>query len=384
MTYLDELKPEALAGKKVLLRVDFNAPVPKLPFALKPNIVPPDIETFRIKAHKHTLDYLVNAGAKVTLVSHHDILKSFEPIVGQLGDILARRLELISLGKLQAPGGQGDLVLLDNIRQDPREEQNDDGFAAGLAEGFDLYVNDAFSVSHRNHATVAAITKFLPAYGGLLLKKEIENLAQAIETPMAGKVLIIGGAKISTKEPVIKNFLDKAEKILIGGAIANDFFQAQGIKVGNSIVDDLITPDFTSPKILLPEDILVSADLSGASVAAARQVADIGAEEIIVDLGPKSAQKFAEIIADSSIAIWNGPLGLAEVEAFAGGTKAVAQAVAAAKHSIIGGGDTIAAADKLGLLSKFSFVSTGGGAMLEFLAGNKLPGLEALGYYRST
>lgn len=373
--FLDDLKPGDIDGKKVLLRVDFNVLL---------NSQGKIIENYRIKSHRETVDYLLKNGAKVLLLSHITATDSFLPLVEEISTILGQTLTLIpspETGAVDDMFKASPVLLRDNIRLDKREEENDSEFARGLAEGFDLYVNDAFSVSHRNHATVAAVTKFLPAYGGLLLKKELENLSRAIEAPMAGKILVVGGVKISTKEPVIKNFLDKAEKILIGGAIANDFFDARGINVGDSVVDDAVTPDLVSPKIILPEDILVSSDKSGATGAQARPVADIKADETIVDIGPESAEKFSDIIRQSSLVIWNGPLGLAEVATFAVGTKIVAQAVAAVPHSIIGGGDTIAAIDKLGWLDKYTFVSTGGGAMLEFLAGNKLPGLEALGYY---
>jgi phosphoglycerate kinase len=191
---------------------------------------------------------------------------------------------------------------------------------------------------------------------------------------------VLGGAKISTKLPVIKNFLDKAEKILIGGAIANSFFRAKGIQIGASVVDDTAI-DVSDPKIVLPESVVISEDRTGKTETTSRPVGNIAPNEMILDICPEFAEKFAKIIQDSKMAIWNGPMGLAEVEKFARGTEIVAQAMASAPRSIIGGGDTIAAADKLGLLDKYDFVSTGGGAMLEFLAGEKLPGLEALGYY---
>ena len=377
MKYLNELKPEALAGKKMLLRVDFNVPA-----ADKDG----EIETFRIKAHKHTLDYLVNSGAQVALVSHRAERTSFSPIAEQIGEALGQSLTLIphsELGSLGLILQKCPVVLIDNIRQDPREEKNDDALAAELAKGFDFYINDAFSVCHRAHSSVVAVTKHLPSYAGFLIKKEIEHLTKALAAPAAGKVLVLGGAKISTKLPVIKNFLDKAEKILIGGAIANNFFKAQGIKVGKSVVDDSTPTQLTSSQgVMLPTDILVAENKSGQGKNEVKPLGDTADNQLIVDIGTQTAQDFAETIVGAELVIWNGPMGLAEVPAFAAGTEQTARAVAAAKYSIIGGGDTIAAADRLGLRPQYDFVSTGGGAMLVFLAGEKLPGLESLGYYQ--
>ncbi len=374
--FLDQLSESDLKGKKVLLRVDFDVTV-------KDEKIEDD---FRIKSHKEAIDYLVNNGAKVLLVSHighDDPSRTFEPIIEQIGEILNHILTLVphsELTSLDLLFNASQVLLLDNIRQDPREIQNDDGFAVSLSNGFDFYVNDAFAVSHRKHTSVAAITKYLPSYGGFLIKKEIDNLSKAIAAPAEGKVLVVGGAKISTKLPVIKNFIDKAEKILIGGALANDFFQSQGISIGNSVTDDNVSPDVKSPNIILPHDILVSSDKTGQSGVELSPIKNINSDQTILDIGSETAKSFADIIKNSKMVIWNGPMGLSEVKAFAAGTVAVARAVAGASYSIVGGGDTITAADKLGLLDHYSFVSTGGGAMLDFLAGNDLPGLVALGY----
>ncbi len=423
MKTIDQLGKNELNGKKILLRVDFNVPVAAGKIA----------EIFRIKSAKETIDYLLGNGAKVVLASHieavdpvkssnagaarrqFDGVESFSPIVEQISEILGRKIVFIPLKDfitgnwklsrlcrgssiaLQS-GETGNLFLVDNIRQDKREIENDRRFAEELAKGFDFYVNDAFAVCHRNHASVSAITEYLPYYAGFLIKKETENLSKALKAPAAGKIVVLGGAKISTKLPVIKNFLDKAEKILIGGAIANSFFKAKGIQIGASVVDDTVVDpvksrkagtleelfdgvDISSPKIVLPESVVISEDRTGKAETTSRPVGNIAPNEMILDICPEFAEKFAKIIQGSKMTIWNGPMGLAEVEKFAQGTKIIAQAVASAPHSVIGGGDTIAAVDKLSLLDKYSFVSTGGGAMLEFLAGEKLPGLEALGYH---
>jgi phosphoglycerate kinase len=374
LKFIERLNKKELDGKKVLLRVDFNVPVEEGEI----------VEVFRIKAAKETIDYLLKNGAKVALVSHIEAIESFNPLVEQIGEILGQTLTLVPLSELDSLDNlfnASPILLVDNIRQDRREVENDKEFARELSAGFDFYVNDAFAVCHRDHTSVSAITEQLPSYAGFLIKKETQNLSEAIMAPAEGKVLVLGGAKISTKLPVIKNFLDKAEKILIGGALANNFFKAKGIEVGKSVVDETVV-DVASPKIVLPVDIVVTDNETGKAGANVMPLGDIALNQMIIDIGPKSAEEFAKIIQEAEMVIWNGPMGLCEVEEFANGTEIVAQAVASARKSVVGGGDTIAAANKFGLLDKYGFVSTGGGAMLEFLAGRKLPGLEALGYYK--
>ncbi len=273
-------------------------------------------------------------------------MESFAPLSGQIKEIL----------------GTSNFVLLENVRQNPGEEANDLEFAKKLAEPFDIYVNDAFAVCHRNHASVSAITKFLPSYGGLLLMKEIKNLTEAIKAPREGKTLILGGAKISTKLPVINNFLNLADRILIGGAVANVFLREKGIDVGESLINggSAKTLPELDEKILIPRDY----------------IRENGA---ILDIGSKTAAEFSGIIGKSKMIVWNGPMGQVEIERFSRGTAAVAEAAANSKaFSIVGGGDTVAFLEKIGLLGKMSYVSTGGGAMLQFLAGYELPGLKAL------
>ncbi|MBI2677098.1 MAG: phosphoglycerate kinase [Candidatus Yanofskybacteria bacterium] len=377
MKFLEDLGKKELDEKKVFLRVDFDVPVEAGKIK----------ENFRIKAQKETIDYLANNGAKVMLAGHISSTDSFFSIAEEIGEIIGHTLTLVPHSELNSIGSlftECPVLLLDNLRQDSREEQNKDEFARGLSKGFDFYVNNDFAVCHRSHASVSAITKYLPSYAGFLVKKEVENLSKAIKAPLEGKILVVGGAKISTKLPVIKNFLDKAEKVLIGGALANNFFKEQGVSVGSSVVDNSVTPNFLTPgvrKLILPEDILVSFDKTGETTPESYPVKNLDPAGIIVDIGPETAKHFGEIIRNSSMVIWNGPMGLSEVEKFAGGTRVIAEAVTKAKYSIIGGGDTVAAVDKLGLLGKFSYVSTGGGAMLAFLAGEELPGLRVLGYY---
>ncbi len=360
---ITELTEKELYGKKVLLRVDFNIPVADGKI----------LEFYRINAVKETLDYLASRGAVVMIVSHITAIDSFEPILNQVKKVLSIDLDFIndcigesvetSLNKAK----HGDTFLLENIRKYEGEEKNDSEFAKKLAEPFDIYVNDAFAESHRNYASIAAVTKYLSSYAGLLLMKEIKNLKKVIDTPKDGKTLILGGAKIETKFPVIKNFLDKAENILIGGAIANVFLKAMGLDIKKSVCEDIFCADAKkllekNSHIIIPKDYVM-------------------ADEIILDIGSETIDEFKEIISKSKMIIWNGPLGKVEEEKFSIGSKKISEAIiSSGAFSVAGGGDTIAFLEKLALIDKFNYVSTGGGAMLEFLAGNKLPGLFALGY----
>ena len=337
---LIDLTEKELYGKKVLLRVDFNVSIENGKIS----------GTYRIKAHKETIDYLISRGAVITLLSHITSVESFEPLVDQIKEIL----------------GTKNFSLFENIRKYNGEEVNDEEFAKELSKSFDIYVNDAFSVSHRNHASVVAITNFLPSYAGLLLTKEIENLKKVLELPKEGKTLILGGAKINTKFPVIKNFLDKAENILIGGAVANVFLKANGVDIKKSLTDNNFSEDaqnlMKEKNLIIPSDYKVSNDM-------------------ILDIGEKTADKFIETINKSKIVIWNGPLGKTEIPEFSYGSERIAMDIVNPNiFSLVGGGDTIAFLEKNRLLDKFSYVSTGGGAMLEFLAGKTLPCLAALGY----
>lgn len=358
-----ELTKKELSGKKILLRVDFNIPV------LNGKIS----ETYRLKANKETINFLINYGAIIGLVSHITAINSFEPILNQIKEVLSINLDFVndcigeSVETSLNSAKPGDIFLLENVRKYEGEEKNDINFAKNLAEPFDFYINNAFSASHRSHASLVAVTKFLPYYAGFLLIKEIEKLSRALNMPKGKKTLILGGAKIETKFPVIKNFLGKAENILIGGAVANVFFKAKNIDIKKSLTDDNFLPEAKkllekNSQIIIPEDYVI-------------------ADETILDIGSETVDKFKEIISKSKVIIWNGPLGKVEEEKFSIGSKKISEAIiGSGAFSIVGGGDTIAFLEKLILIDKFNYVSTGGGAMLEFLAGNKLPGLVVLGY----
>lgn len=306
-----------LNGKKVLMRTDLDVPVGE-----DGKIQ----ETFRIKRQKECLDYLRGHGAQVALIAHISAVPSFELIKQQIEEIL------------------GPIDLRENLRANPGEEANDMEYAKQLADGFDLYVNNAFAVCHRNHASIATLPTLLPSYAGPLIVQETEQLQKVIDAPAQGKIIFIGGAKISTKMPVIEHFLDKAQAIAVGSAIAA---QMQGP---------------LDSHIVMPTDYVYD-------------------EGVARDIGPQTGQAFAELARQATLVVWNGPMGKFEDDRFMPGTRILAEAIAASSaDTVIGGGDTISAVDKLGLLDRMGFVSTGGGAMLDFLAGQSLPGLVALGW----
>ena len=360
---IKELGKKELYGKKILLRVDFNMPIENGGIS----------ETYRIKVNKETINFLIERGAIVGLASHITAIDSFEPILNQIKEVLGINFNFINdcIGESVKTGlnsaKPGGVFLLENVRKYEGEEKNDINFAKNLAEPFDLYINNAFSASHRNHTSLVAVTKFLPSYAGFLLIKEIKKLNGALDIPKSGKTLVLGGAKIETKFPVIKNFLDKAENILVGGAVANVFLKAKNIDIKKSLTDDNFLPEAKklleeSDNVIIPEDYIISDDM-------------------ILDIGPETTSKFIKAINTSKMVIWNGPLGKVEEEKFSIGSKKISEAIiSSGAFSIAGGGDTIAFLEKLSLVDKFNYVSTGGGAMLEFLAGNKLPGLVALRY----
>ncbi len=351
------------------MRADFDVPVLRSTGASERQ-AGMIVEPFRIERQKETLDYLLDHGVRVVLVAHISAVDSFVGIHDQLQQILGRTFPILSkledISVFLAGGAQ--LALLENVRQFAGEKENDSGLAMSLAKGCDIYVNNAFAVCHRAHASVAAVTHHLPSYAGLLVAEEVAHLQKALDASVKGKVVVIGGAKASTKVPVIRHFVDRAEHILVGGVVANDILKARGRDVGASLVDDdaahlLEGLDINDPRLIVPDDFVITDDK-------------------ILDIGPTSAARFAEIIKTSSMVIWNGPMGMFEDSRYGEATGVVTHAIAQAQLSIIGGGDTIAVVRKAGVgLDKFSFVSTGGGAMLAFLAGEQLPGLEGLGYY---
>jgi phosphoglycerate kinase len=325
---------EQLKGKKVLVRVDFNVP-------MENGRVTND---FRIRQALSTLKFLSQAGAQVTAISHlSDSQASLVPVMEHL--------------KTLAP----EVRLLENLRQNPREEQNDIEFAKMLATGQDLFVNDAFSASHRKHASIVGIPQILPSYAGLLLEREIQELSRAFE-PEHPFIFFLGGIKFSTKVPLINKFLDLADKIFIGGALANSFLKAMGQDVGESVVDkdlELLKPFLNHSKIILPSKV-------------------VRVDNKIVDVDPEALETIAGELSNAKMVLWNGPMGNFEAGHTAG-TKALIEKISGSgAYSIVGGGDTVAAIEEMNLGAKFGFISTGGGAMLDFLGNGTLPGIEAL------
>jgi phosphoglycerate kinase len=375
-------------NKKVLLRVDFN-----VAFNERGKI----LDDFRIRTEILPIRAILKKGAKLIIVAHLG-----RPVKGQEQKYSMKRVAAHFsklLGKRVYFGGmddnttictiaamkKGEIVFLENIRFFPEEEKNDLAFARRLAMLGDIYVNDAFAVSHRAHASVHAITKYLPSYAGETLEQECNALSRIVHSPKRPLTVIVGGAKISTKIDLIKFFLKKggADHVIVGGALANTVLMAQGVKVGRSLVEkDMVGAvrklDIGGERIHLPCDVVVGRG-KNASHLAIKPVEKVLKTEAIYDIGPYSRETFKDIILHSRMVIWNGPMGFFEKKSYAKGTYFVAQAVIDSKaFSIIGGGETAAVLDALGIADKFSHISTGGGAMMEFLAGKKLPALSVL------
>jgi phosphoglycerate kinase len=389
---INDLSDDELRGKRALVRVDFNVP-------LENGRVSDDT---RIKAALPTIQALVDRGARVVLLSHLGRPKgkpeqkySLEPVARRLAELLpdGNLCFIESTDTDEAQKATHDpnakVVLLENTRFLGGEESNDERLSRGLSQLGDLYVNDAFGSAHRAHASTEGIARFLkPAVAGLLMEKELEYLGGALDNPKRPFVAILGGAKISGKIDVIEQLLPKVDRLLIGGAMACTFFKAMGLETGKSLVEadrvdmakDLLAR--AGDKLMLPTDALVSTALDAPQQAHAVGRDAIPAAEAMFDIGPASSKQFADEIARASSVVWNGPMGVFETKPFDAGTRAVAEALAAATKrgatTIVGGGDSAAAVAELGLEGEMSHVSTGGGASLEFLEGKELPGVAAL------
>ena len=378
-----------LRGKRVLARVDFNLPVAEGEVA--------GGSDWRIKSVIPTLEYLSKNGAKTIIISHlgrprgHDLNFSLYPVFLKLKslwrsdglfftpDVFGSEVEN-RIKKLK----DGEAVLLENLRFYGEEEDNDENFAEKLSKYGDVFVNDAFACSHRAHASIVGLPKFLKSFAGFLMEKEIAVLSVVRDKPRRPLVLVMGGAKAETKLKLARSFLNKSEAIILGGVLANTLFRAKNIAVGRSIIEENLIDEAKKLKITLnnlhlPVDVLTSKSLITPNDLAVRPAGRVGQDEFIVDIGPDSVKLFSEIIGTAKMVIWNGTLGLAEIPAFKKGSLAIARSVAQIKgEKIIGGGDLINFLDEENLLNKMSYVSTGGGAMLEFLAGEDMPGLTAL------
>ncbi|MFZ2303791.1 MAG: phosphoglycerate kinase [Minisyncoccia bacterium] len=363
-----------LKGKRVVLRLDFNVPI-------KNGRI---VETMRIDRAIPTIEYLVKKKARILIFSHvgKDASSSLKPVV----QYLSKKIKVGFVPDFRTEearaiaGGlpEGGVVLFENLRLDDRETENDSAFAKYLASFGEIYVNDAFAVSHREHASVVGITKYLPSYAGFLIADEVKNLALALK-PKHPFLFILGGAKFETKMPLMKKFMKIADNIFVGGVLANDFFHENGIETGKSFVDKYnfkLTPLLKKGKIILPTDVVVRNSDAGKAVV--KKLKEISSTDSIVDVGPETIKNLSPILKKAKLIVWNGPLGYYE-GGFDKATIALLKAITEVKAtSIIGGGDTAVIVEKLGLEKKFSFVSTGGGATLDYLVDGKLPGIDAI------
>ena len=380
------------AGKRVLVRVDFNVPLDE-----QRRIT----DHTRIEASLPTIRYLVERKAKTILVSHLGRPKGVDDALRM--DPVAKRLEELlhqPVRKLQDCIGpeveaavkamqDGEVILLENVRFYPQEEKNDPAFAKQLASLAEMYVNDAFGTAHRAHASTEGVTHYLsPCVAGLLMHREIEVMGKALTNPERPFVAILGGAKVSDKIPVIENLLAKVDALLLGGGMAYTFYKAQGKEIGTSLCDDesielcreiLAKARQSKVRLELPSDVVVVPELKAEAPAEVVSADGISKEKMGVDIGPKTRERFAQVIGGAKTVIWNGPMGVFELAPFAAGTRAVAEAMALSQATtIVGGGDSAAAVEQLGYAERMTHISTGGGASLEFLEGKELPGVAAL------
>ena len=379
-------------GKRVLVRVDFNVPMDE-----NGNIT----DDRRIRAALPTIQYLIKNNAKVILMSHLGRPKgefvpkySLAPVAKHLSNLLGQEVimakDVIGESAKNAVAGmkEGQVVLLENVRFHKEETKNDPEFAKALAQLGDIYVNDAFGSAHRAHASTEGVAHYLPAVAGYLIQKELEIMGKALENPSRPFVAILGGAKVSDKIGVIENLINKVDVLLIGGGMAYTFLKAKGYEVGNSLLEEdkvelakqlMEKADEKGVKLLLPVDNVVAQEFKADAPHKVVDSDKIEAGWMGMDIGPKTREMFGEEIKKAKTVVWNGPMGVFEMPAFAEGTKAVAKYVGeCGGTTIIGGGDSAAAVEQLGFADKMTHISTGGGASLEFLEGKVLPGIAAL------
>ena len=380
-------------GKKVLVRCDFNVPIDSETGKITDNR--------RIRAALPTIQYLLEHNARVILCSHLgrpkgeiNLKYSLKPVAEELSKLLNKDVKLAkdvigeSAKELTSNMNEGDVVLLENVRFHKEEEQNDSEYSKALASMAEIYVNDAFGTAHRAHSSTTGVADYLLAVSGFLIEKELEFLGGALENPAHPFVAILGGAKVSDKIGVIENLLDKVDTLIIGGGMAYTFYKAQGHHIGTSICEedkiDLARNILEKAKekgveLLLPVDNHVSSEYSNNGEEKMVNSTEIPDGFMGLDIGPKTIEKFEEAVKDAKTVVWNGPLGVCEFDKFATGTKAVATILSRIDATtIIGGGDSAAAIEKLGLADKMTHISTGGGASLEFLEGKTLPGIACL------
>jgi phosphoglycerate kinase len=382
------VKDISVKGRRVLVRVDFNVPLEEGRVA----------DDTRIRAVLPTIRYLLEEGASVILMSHlgrpkgevRDDLR-MDPVARSLSELLGQ--EVIKADDCVGPAVEtaaanlkpGEVLLLENLRFHPEEESNDKTFARQLASLADIYVNDAFGAAHRAHASTTGVTEYLPSVGGFLMERELRMLGEALANPARPFVAVLGGAKVSGKIGVIRTLLDKVDLLLVGGGMANTFLMAQGLEVGDSLVDIDSLPiagemlEQAGKRLILPVDVVVADAFAPDANAQTVSVAAIPAGWRVLDIGPRTVGLFEEKVASARTVVWNGPMGVFEFPRFAAGTFALATSLAQTEATtIVGGGDSAAAVREAGLEDQMTFVSTGGGASLMFLEGKDLPGVSSL------
>ncbi|MCX2781013.1 phosphoglycerate kinase [Microbulbifer thermotolerans] len=376
------MKDLDLAGKRLLIREDLNVPI-------KDGAVTSDT---RIRAALPTIEAAINAGAKVLLMSHlgrptegeYDEAFSMRPVADHLSTLLGREVKLVKEWRNGVELADGEVALLENVRFNPGEKKDDEALAKAYASLCDIFVMDAFGTAHRAQASTHGVAKFAPvACAGPLLAAELDALEKALANPARPMVAIVGGSKVSTKLTVLESLADKVDQLIVGGGIANTFLAASGKPVGKSLCEhDLVdTAKALMDKcdIPLPEDVVTGKEFSESAAAETKSAADVAEDDMIFDIGPQSSDKLDEILKEAKTIIWNGPVGVFEFDQFGGGTERLAQAIADSDaFSIAGGGDTLAAVDKYGIADKVSYISTGGGAFLEYVEGKKLPAVAVL------
>ena len=387
------IKDVSVKDKSCLVRCDFNVP-------LKDGAITDDT---RIKAALPTINYLIENGAKVILMSHlgrpegePNMKYTLAPVAKRLEELLGKKINFVSAptvvsDEVKAAAASlagGDVMLLENVRFRKEETKNGEGFSKELASLGDIFVNDAFGTAHRAHSSTAGVAAFLPAVSGFLIEKEVKFLGNAVEDPARPFVAIMGGAKVGDKIGVIENLLKKVDTLIIGGGMSYTFFKSQGLEIGTSILDEasvdlaaelLKKAETAGVKLLLPVDVKAAKEFSNDAESAYFDSDRIPADMMGMDIGPKTVALYAEEIAKAKTVVWNGPMGVFEMANFAEGTVKIAEALAKSDAvTVIGGGDSAAAVEQFGLADKMTHISTGGGASLEFLEGKVLPGIACL------
>ena len=378
----------SVKGKRVLVRVDFNVPLENGEVA----------DDTRIRAVLPTIQYLLEQGSAVILMSHlgrpegqvQDDLR-LDPVGRRLSELLGQEVAKVDdcvgpeVERATKSLQPGQVLLLENLRFHPEEEENDQGFARQLASLADVYVNDAFGAAHRGHASTTGVTEYLPSVAGLLMEQELQMLGEALANPTRPFVAVLGGAKVSGKIGVIRSLLSKVDLLLVGGGMANTFLKAQGLEVGKSLVDNdslAVARDMleqAGKRLVLPVDVVVADAFAADARARTVSAEAVPRGWLILDIGPRTVSLFEKKLSTAGTVVWNGPMGVFEFPRFAAGTRALAESLARSQATtIVGGGDSAAAVRQAGLEDKMTFVSTGGGASLMFLEGNSLPGVEAL------